>query len=401
MFRNHFVQVIREHLQNNKNTQVTNYTVAFEYLKRAHHCTYSKKITTKYQIMNKHYRRIKTLLGHTVFWFFYLIATEFQAYDQVSPQFNFQLLIRLSLVHLIILIILVYTNVLWLIPQFLYKKRVLTYILLLATLVLAFEYIDLYVHPFILTPELVKLLHIPESELVDTSNQLLLWSTLQSFIYRLSSVVGISSIWIIFDSFKTKAQLREVEKNQLETQLNMLKAQINPHFLFNVLNSAHFLIPSQPDTASEVLGKLSEMLQYQLYKVKKDKVGLQEELSQIKRYIELEALRREDTLSLETNLDSITENPWIEPFMLLPLVENAFKHSRSIHKDYINIHCTLAEQQLTLKIQNSVPEEQTTTQGGIGIQNLTKRLELLYPGNYEYHYGLDAGMYTALLTLNL
>ena len=352
--------------------------------------------------MNQYYHRTKILVVHFLFWFFYLIITEFQVYDYINPKFNSQVLLRISLVHIILLMILVYANVLWLIPKFLYKKRVVVYILLLTIFTLVFEYIDLYGHPLLLTPELIELLKPSKNEGVITiSSQESLWYILQSSVYRLSSVIGISSVWVIFDGFKTRERLREVEKNQLETQLNMLKAQINPHFLFNVLNSAHFLIPSRPETASEVLGKLSEMLQYQLYKVKKDKVGLQEELSQIQRYIELEALRRENTLSLEINLGDITRNPFIEPFMLLPLVENAFKHSRSIYKDYIKIHCKLIDDQFTLKIQNSVPVEQSKTQGGIGIQNLTKRLELLYPGAYEYQYDLDNGVYTAQLTLNL
>jgi len=349
--------------------------------------------------MNQSQSRIKIFLGHFAFWGFYFIITELDIYNNASAYINLQLNLYFSLVHIILSIILVYANTFWLMPQFLYKKKVTLYIVLLVMVCLGFAFLDMYGHQAIVPQELVEIFR--EEGMILEPHNVTVWATFKVFSNVLTSVVGISSVWLILDSFKTKAQLEKIEKNHLETQLNLLKAQINPHFLFNVLNSVHFLIPNRPGTASEVLGKLSEMLQYQLYRAKEGKVSLQDELNQIKRYIELEALRREDTLSLNTNLDDIDENPLIEPFMLLPLVENAFKHSRSIGKDYINIDCQLINNRLILDIQNSVPIEQPKTQGGIGIQNLTKRLELLYPGAYEYKHELKNGMYKAQLILNL
>ena len=342
-------------------------------------------------IMNKHFSRTKILWIQIAFWTFYFLINLMD----IRQSDGWALSIREALLDACSLMIGVYIHVLWLIPKFLYKKRFYAYgvymfgLSALMVIIWVFFYYGLGMAQY-------------EKTGSDCSECYMNWLfILISVFHSLLVIVGLSSAWVVYDRFKAREELKEVEKNQIETQLNALKAQINPHFLFNVLNSAHFLIPKKPETASMVLGKLSEILQYQLYRTSQGKVYLQDELLQLKNYIDLEKIRQGEALTIEDNLQFVRENIPIEPFMFLPLVENAFKHSRSIQQSHIVINCCMSDKQLTFSIENTVPGEQTPTEGGIGIPNLKKRLELLYPDAHEYHYGLDNEKYKAQLTLNL
>ncbi|OJJ14688.1 hypothetical protein BKI52_41360 [marine bacterium AO1-C] len=340
--------------------------------------------------MNQYFSRSQSVWLQIVFWLVYFIINMLDIGRNDGWRFGFEV----ATVDLLFLIVGVYFNVLWFIPKFLNKKKFYTYGASMLTLsvsislgwVLLYYLLDIARH---------------EPEVDEQENYLEFVFILSSFIHNLLLIIGISSVWIIFDRYKTKERLQEVEKNQIESQLNMLKAQINPHFLFNVLNSAHFLIPKQPEKASLVLGKLSEILQFQLYRTSQEQVRLQDELMQLKNYIDLEKIRQGKQLHIDTNLENVTQNPLIEPFIFLPLVENAFKHSRGIQQSKVKINCDLQGNQLTFKIVNSVPRLAVAKPGGIGIPNLEKRLELLYPNAYNYQYRLSDYMYTAQLTINL
>jgi LytS/YehU family sensor histidine kinase len=180
-----------------------------------------------------------------------------------------------------------------------------------------------------------------------------------------------------------------LEKEKLETELKFLKYQFNPHFLFNSINSIFFLIHKNPDMASDSLAKFSELLRHQLYESNDNLIPIDKEIDYLENFIELEKLRQNDNLKVSFDGDeACTTNLGIAPFILMTFVENAFKHV-SKHKDepnWIDIKLTIKNKELLLCLINSKSEEankDVVNYGGIGLKNVQRRLELLYPENFE------------------
>lgn len=203
-------------------------------------------------------------------------------------------------------------------------------------------------------------------------------------------VVGVvSSVTILNHNFQALARNRELQNKILATQLelkeqelNHLKSQIHPHFLFNTLNTIYGLAIKRSEQTPELILRLSNLLDYILYQVSKPSVSLREEILHIEEYIELEKVRFKDTLVVTFNSDEVTDEIEIAPMLLIPFIENAFKHG-SIIEGYLRIDIILkiGYDMLDLRVINSfVPGE--TGNSGIGIDNTRKRLDLHYPGSY-------------------
>ncbi|MEN0051600.1 MAG: histidine kinase, partial [Bacteroidota bacterium] len=200
-----------------------------------------------------------------------------------------------------------------------------------------------------------------------------------------------------------------LEKEKLETELKFLKSQFNPHFLFNTINSIFVLIHKNPDRASESLAKFSELLRYQLYECNEAKIPLKHEISYLENFIELEKLRLDHHFELhfQNNIGS-NANWMIAPFLLIPFVENAFKHV-SQEKDqtnWINIRLELEYSTLKMQVSNSYSKlhnRQTALldYGGIGLKNVKRRLDLLYDKNYNLQILEEEQHFLVELSLNL
>lgn len=222
-------------------------------------------------------------------------------------------------------------------------------------------------------------------------------------------VVGVVSfITILNRSFKTEKSNKELQNKMLsaqlqfkEQELNYLKKQIHPHFLFNTLNTIYGLALKQSKYTPEIILKLSNLLDYILYQVEKPRVSLKEEVLHIKEYIELEKIRFQDTLKVEFNFGKIDEEIQIAPMLLIPLVENAFKHG-SLTQGYLKIRIDIMveNQMLDFTIKNSVlSKENDENENGIGLENFRKRLDLNYKDNYRMEKNITEGWYTAHLRI--
>jgi LytS/YehU family sensor histidine kinase len=194
---------------------------------------------------------------------------------------------------------------------------------------------------------------------------------------------------LVMDYAKAQKRLRDIIKEKAEAELDFLKAQMNPHFLFNALNSVYFLIDQQNSDARNALHTLSEMLRYQLYETRGKKIQLIKEISFLKEYITVQRLRRNDNLQLELNISVADEDYCIEPLLLIPFVENAFKHLSHYSNGKRDIILILLHQKnntLEFKIENTVDSVSTKyidDKHGIGLSNVKRRLELLYPLKHE------------------
>ena len=192
-------------------------------------------------------------------------------------------------------------------------------------------------------------------------------------------------------------------KNKLETELNFLKTQTNPHFLFNSLNNIYGISrKTDPQSANAIL-KLSEILRYILYGTEKKLCSVKEEIELIQNYIYLEELRYRDKLNLqfETHVDS--NSAQIVPMLLLPIVENAFKYgvSESLNDAFIRIHLQVNNQnELILKVENTFEPVQHSEYSGIGFKNLKRILELSY-AEYSFNHYAVAEIYHTELSINL
>ena len=186
-----------------------------------------------------------------------------------------------------------------------------------------------------------------------------------------------------FKNRTDQKKLANLEKQNLEQQLEYLKYQINPHFFMNTLNNIHALVDIDPAKAQETILELSKMMRFILYEGDKNGVSLSRELEFIRTYITLMRLRYTDKVTI--NLDLPTEVPerTIPPLMLISFVENAFKHGISYqHPSYIDIHVAIEGERLRFQCSNSKAERPNQEKGGVGLQNVKQRLQLLFDDNY-------------------
>jgi len=206
-------------------------------------------------------------------------------------------------------------------------------------------------------------------------------------------VVGmVSFISILNQNFKTISRNKELQTKILKTQLllkeqelHYLKMQIHPHFLFNTLNTIYGFALKQSKQTPEIILMLSNLLDYILYQINKPKVSLKEEVLHIKEYIELEKIRFKDTLKISFSANDFNDQIQVAPMLLIPFIENAFKHGNLIDGFLsIDIRILVIENQLKFSIGNSfLDQNEPSKKQGIGLENIRKRLDLNYKDNYQ------------------
>jgi len=225
-------------------------------------------------------------------------------------------------------------------------------------------------------------------------------------VFLVSGVV--SFVTLLNHNFQTISKNKELQNKILETQLQLkeqelhyLKMQIHPHFLFNTLNTIYGFAMKQSVQTPEIILKLSNLLDYILYQVNKPRVSLKEEVLHIKEYIELEKIRFKDSLKVEFTADEIDEATEIAPMLLIPFVENAFKHGNLIDGFLqIQVDVKLQNKNLHFVIGNTYLNQEDERNGGIGLKNIQKRLELNYKGNFSLKSKVENNWYFSTLIIN-
>jgi len=222
-------------------------------------------------------------------------------------------------------------------------------------------------------------------------------------------VVGlVSFITILNRNFKTEKRNQDLQNRMLEVQLqfkdqelNYLKKQIHPHFLFNTLNTIYGLAMQQSANTPEVILKLSNLLDYILYQVDKPRVSLKEEVEHIREYIELEKIRFQDRLRVNFVADIQEEEIQVAPMLLIPLVENAFKHGELVDGYLgIEVKVRIMGSMLDFSIRNTIKAvEAANENGGLGLENFRLRLDLNYKENYTLENRMNEGWYEARLKI--
>jgi len=200
-------------------------------------------------------------------------------------------------------------------------------------------------------------------------------------------VIAGASFKLMFDQINLQKKMAELAKDKAEAELNFLKSQINPHFLFNSLNSVYFLIDKNNPDARQALHKFSDMLRYQLYEANGEKIPIEKEIGYLQDYVHLQQLRKDENYKVQFNCSQDVKNFSIEPLLLIPFVENAFKHisHKAQGDNFVKLDMTRSNGYFEFVAENSCEKEGYTTEqhGGIGMNNVKRRLELLYPGTHQ------------------
>lgn len=293
-------------------------------------------------------------------------------------------------VNILLMGILVYGNTLVLIPMVLQKKRVALYIAGIVGLAV-----------------LQTLLRSKCQQYWDG----LVWAdepmTLQSYfkwnLFYATWFILISSMLFFTQKWsEQRQQVKNIQINQLQTELKYLRAQINPHFLFNGLNTIYGNIDIRNQRARDILLQFSDLLRYNLYEADVDWVELEKEIAYLENYVALQRARSNTNLQVELEVSIEDKSLPVAPLIFIAFVENAFKYSTRDDNRVNSIRIRLRQQgnRIVFQCSNSYEQEEPTT-GGIGISNVTRRLELLYKGRYELNIQKDPTTYSIQLTLTV
>lgn len=344
---------------------------------------------SKYEILPIH---------HLLFWMVYFL---FNLARWGSYYNDYMLSLKGNLLGFPIHMILCYLTIYLLVPKFLKKRRILFFIgsLLLAIFLMV-------VLKYYLTFLLISTNVWPEGPEVTSS---------LTFNYLLNMMIGefyvvsfVSAIKLTIDWMRESHRASKLEKTQLQTELRFLRSQISPHFLFNTLNNIYALTLDHSPKAPEIVLRLSEYMRYLLYETSEGKQELHKEIICIQNYLDLERIRYGDRLQLEMEVKGEITKKKIASLLLIPFIENAFKHgaNRTRGRILIRISMKVENGRLFFRISNTLPQELNGNRikgpGGIGIANVRKRLELGYqPDEYELKNYEDEENYIVDLNLKL
>lgn len=281
-------------------------------------------------------------------------------------------------------LIVVTVNIKWLLPHFYLKKRHTLFVILgiallgLTVFLMHAEFLPWtdWFDPRHRNPR-------PEGDRRGRRATGLLW--IGRFTPLIIAFLGSTVTEIARYANRKEKEAIQSEKEKLETELKFLKSQVNPHFLFNALNNIYSLAVLRDPQTPESVMQLSEILRYMVYDSNEEKVPLKNEIQYIQNYVDLKRLKDSRGMDLEIDMDSSAENLMVAPLLFIPFVENAFKHSKieNLKKGFIRINMQVRDNLIDFSVINSLPEEEFTKDevGGIGLDNVLKRLDLLYPGD--------------------
>lgn len=316
---------------------------------------------------------------HTLFWLSYFIINWIR-WGSYYDDYNYSF--QSNLVEFPLHVVLVYFILYFLMPRFVPGKvgRFILFILL-STLVIS--YIKIVMTFFLVTTEIYKEANRTDIQLFDFVY------VAAVFIGELYVVAVVMSIKLTMDWIRFKNRTSKLEKLNLETELAFLKSQIQPHFFFNTLNNLYSLTLDKSSKAPNTVLKLSELMSYVIYDAKQKKVPLVNEIKHIQNYLDLEKLRYGERLEVQLSVSGNIEGKRIPPILLLPFIENSFKHGSQTRDAVIPISISLSvdDSHLTFECENNKNRENSnglpTENRGIGLQNTKRRLKLLFDNNFD------------------
>jgi len=291
-----------------------------------------------------------------------------------------------------------YINYIFLIPELIQKrKKYLLYVLAFLFLIAASVVVKLVIA--VLNPEDLMQFKTDKGEIHNVSvNEYLFKSTFVSgFILVTSCIIKFSVDW-----FSNEKVQRNLESEKKDMELQFLKSQLNPHFLFNSLNNIYSLAYQKSEKTADAILKLSEIMRYMIYESNDSWVDLSKEVEYVTSFVELQKLRFKDGASVVISINGEIDGQKIVPLILISFVENAFKHGvANDPEDPIKINIIANQKILHFSVSNKKSKTNKDAMGGVGLNNVERRLQLLYPDRYKLNIVNSATHYTTELMLDL
>lgn len=282
----------------------------------------------------------------------------------------------------------------WALPRFLLKEKFVKFCIIILLWALGGWFLNYLFRAYIFIPlqENLQFKNIVKDP----------WA--QGSFLVMTTIAGITSMIVLFKYWVKKQQeWMQAENEKISAELQLLKAQVHPHFLFNTLNNIYsFSLENSPKTPGLIL-KLSSLLSYMLYECKTEEVRLEKEIEIMKSYLDLEKERYGNKIDISWSVEGNINDKYISPLLLLPFLENAFKHgtSEQLEKPWLSFDLTVWQNKMKCKIVNSKNEFVPSGTGGIGIGNVKKRLGLLYPGKHELRLNDEGNFFVVSLIIEL
>ena len=331
---------------------------------------------------------------HFIFWISYFILNVVRwgsYYEDYWYSF------KSNIVTVTLGMLLAYFHVYFLLPKFLFKKKIVGYVI--------FFIIGLFVFYVVRTELIFVFINEnvwPESQTPQRAyafNHILVVCLIGIYDVGLATTLKLTTDWII-----NRKRIETLQEAQLKTELQFLKAQIQPHFFFNTLNNLYALTLEKSKQAPEVVLKLSEIMEYILYDAKEPRIRLLSEINYIQNYIDLEKLRYGEKVNTQVNMQGDLEELTVPPLLFLPFIENCFKHG-TVENNKLNVvidFIVTDENVLKFKVVNNYNLfTQVKKNHGIGNQNVLRRLELLYEDNFTLNIKTEKQNYIVELKIQL
>jgi LytS/YehU family sensor histidine kinase len=328
-----------------------------------------------------------------MFWCVYVSFIGYQiVFWQRERGYDWNRAFNFTSIQLGFTLIIAYVNYFLFLPRFLAHKNV-------------WRYLVEFIIPFILL--IVGRIYLQRFLMADSPRIEYYNSTMyvvQVSAVTLFIVIFVAMLRFVVDWFELAARKKEMENEKLTAELNFLKAQINPHFLFNTLNNLYYLAYSKSENTTEVIAKLSQMMRYMIYDSNHPKVLLSKEIEYMQSYISLERLRLNNQIPIHFDIKGSAEKVWITPLIFITFLENAFKHgvNNNNPKAWVDISIQLNGSECIYTVKNSkVDGNGSHEKSGIGLQNVQRRLELSYPEQYQLTIENNPETYAVQLKLQL
>jgi len=282
----------------------------------------------------------------------------------------------------------------FIVPKFLLREKYVQFIFAALLWIVAGVAINYYYRVYVL---------IPAQETMHFSYIVRGGWTLTSYMLLIVHGTNVAILKLFKYWFKKQQEWLQAEKEKVTVELQLLKAQVHPHFLFNTLNNIYsFSLENSPKTPGLIL-KLSSLLSYMLYDCRAEEVLLEKEIQIMKNYIDLEKERYGNKIEISWDIEGDIKDKFIAPLLMFPFLENAFKHgtSEQLEKPWLSVDISVRQDTLRCKIANSKNEYMPVSTHGIGIQNVKKRLSFLYPEKHELKMNDEGNFFVGSLWIDL
>ncbi len=328
---------------------------------------------------------------HLLFWTSYF-TFNFVRYGSINNDYWYSF--KSNLVEFPLNIIITYFTIYYLIPKFILKKKYFNFFVLFILALILFYLVRTGLNYILVTKNIWP-------EAAGLQRAFTFNHVVEVTIGAIYVITFVSAIKLTFEWIREKGKNDELQKMQLQTELNFLKTQIQPHFFFNTLNNLYSLVIKKSPDAPDAILKLSEFMQYVIYEVKEPEISLLKEINYIYSYLELEKLRYGNKVVSDIRINGNIDELKIPPLLFLPFIENCFKHGVKNNdnvKVYINFE--LRNNFLYFTVSNTFQNnKETPIKHGIGIENVKRRLLLLYDKDFSLKTSVKDNKFNVLLKL--